>query len=158
MLNPSETSGNVINLPRTGDGFIAETAIKLDRLQAMVTSLDSETRESKKALSELSEIADRARRTQAFEETLRNSREYKIDEMVRCCRELKSRLDFIEGKRPVFTSLPHNTFEAVNAKLVELTKLQAGLAASEKRVRTNGVLFCAALFLLVMLPLYTKFI
>ena len=81
MLNPSETSGNIISLPRTGDGFIAETAIKLDRLQAMVTSLDGETRESKKAISELSDLADRARRNHAFEETLRNSRDYKIDEM-----------------------------------------------------------------------------
>ena len=69
MLNPNEPAGNVINLPRTGDGFIAETAIKLDRLQAIVTSLDHETRESKKALSELTDLADRARRTQAFEET-----------------------------------------------------------------------------------------
>jgi len=93
VLNPNEPTGNIISLPRTGDGFIAETAVKLDRLQAIVTSLDHETRESKKALSELSDVADRARRNQAFEESLRNAREYKIDEMVRACRDLKARLD-----------------------------------------------------------------
>lgn len=158
MLNPNEPTGNVISLPRTGDGFIAETAIKLDRLQAIVTSLDHETRESKKALSELTDVADRARRTQAFEESLRNAREYKIDEMVRACRDLKSRLDHIEGNRADFMSLPHNTFESLNAKLAELDSMKSSVEASEKRVRMNGILFSAALFLLVMLPLYSKFI
>jgi chromosome segregation ATPase len=158
VLNPNEPTGNVISLPRTGDGFIAETAVKLDRLQAIVTSLDHETRESKKALSELSDVADRARRNQAFEESLRNARDYKIDEMVRACRELKARLDHIEGHRATFMSLPNNTFEAVNAKLTEFDAMKTSVEASEKRVRTNGILFCAALFLLVMLPLYSKFI
>ncbi len=158
MLNPNEPTGNVISLPRTGDGFIAETAIKLDRLQAMVSSLDHDTRESKKALSELSDVADRGRRMQAFEESLRNAREYKIDEMVRSCRDLKARLDYIEGNRAQFLTLPYNTFEQVSAKLVELDAMKGGIEASEKRVRTNGVLFCAALFLLLMLPLYAKFI
>lgn len=158
MLNPNEPTGNVISLPRTGDGFIAETAIKLDRLQAMVSSLDHDTRESKKALSELSDVADRGRRMQAFEESLRNAREYKIDEMVRSCRDLKARLDYIEGNRAQFLTLPYNTFEQVSAKLVELDAMKGGIEASEKRVRTNGVLFCAALFLLLMLPLYVKFI
>ena len=91
MLNPNDSSGNVINLPRNGEGFIAETAIKLDRLQALVTSLDRDTRESKKALTELTDLADRSRRTQAFEESLRNAREYKIDELVRSCRDIKSK-------------------------------------------------------------------
>jgi hypothetical protein len=158
VLNPSEPAGNVISLPRTGDGFIAETAVKLDRLQAIVASLDHETRESKKALSELTDVADRARRTQAFEESLRNAREYKIDEMVRACREMKSRLDYIEGNRAQFMSLPVNTFEAINARLAELDAMKTSVEASEKRVRMNGILFCAALFLLVMLPLYSKFI
>jgi hypothetical protein len=158
VLNPNEPTGNVISLPRTGDGFIAETAIKLDRLQAIVTTLDHEIRESKKALSELTDLADRARRTQAFEETLRNAREYKIDEMVRCCRDLKARLDHIEGNRARFMSLPANTFEDLNVKLAELETVKASVEASEKRVRINGILFCAALFMLVMLPLYTKFI
>lgn len=158
MLNPNEPTGNVISLPRTGDGFIAETAIKLDRLQAIVTTLDHETRESKKALSELTDLADRARRTQAFEETLRNAREYKIDEMVRCCRDLKARLDHIEGNRARFMSLPQNTFADLNDKLAELETVKAAVEASERRVRVNGILFAAALFLLVMLPVYSKFI
>lgn len=158
MLNPSEPTGNVISLPRSGDGFIAETAIKLDRLQAMVASLDHETRESKKALSELSDVADRGRRLQAFEESLRNARDYKIDEMLRCCRELKSRMDHIEGNRAAYSAMPYNTFETVNAKLAELGDLKSSLDASEKRVRMNGILFCAALFLLIMMPLYGKFI
>jgi chromosome segregation ATPase len=158
VLNPNEPTGNIISLPRTGDGFIAETAIKLDRLQAIVTTLDHETRESKKALSELTDVADRARRTQAFEESLRNAREYKIDELVRSCRDLKTRLDHIEGNRARFMSLPHNSFEEVNRKLSELDSVKSAVEASEKRVRTNGILFAAALFLLLMLPLYTKFI
>lgn len=158
MLTPNETSGNVISLPRTGDGFIAETAVKLDRLQAMVSSLETETRDSKRALSDLTETADRARRMQAFEESLRNSRDYKIDEMLRCCRDLKARLDHIEGKRANYASLPYNTFEQVNNKLAELVELKSAVAASEKRVRINGLLFLGALAVLMVLPLYDKFI
>jgi chromosome segregation ATPase len=157
VLNPQEPSGNVISLPRTGDGFIAETAIKLDRLQAMVASLDHETRESKKALSELSDVADRGRRLQAFEESLRNAREYKIDEMLRSCRELKARLDHLEGNRAKYMAMPYNTMEAVNAKIAELSELKSSIEASEKRVRVNGILFCATLFLLIMAPLFGKF-
>jgi DNA repair exonuclease SbcCD ATPase subunit len=158
VLTPNETSGNVISLPRPGDGFIAETAVKLDRLQAMLVALDQDTRDSKKALSDLTEMADRGRRMQALEESLRNARDYKLDEMVRSCRELKSRLDHIEGKRATYAALPHNTFEQVNEQLAQLASLKTAVAASEKRVRFNGILFCAALFLLVMLPLYNKFI
>lgn len=158
MLTPNETSGNVISLPRTGDGFIAEAAVKLDRLQAIVVALDQETKDSKKAISELTDLADRARRMQAFEESLRNSRAYKIDEMVRSCRDLKARLDHIEGRRANYTALPHNTFESVNEKLAQIAEIKSAVEASERRVRFNGILFCAALFLLVMLPLYTKLI
>lgn len=158
MLNPQDPIGNIISLPRNGDGFIAETAVKLDRLQAIVTSLDHETRESKKALSELSDLADRARRTQAFEDSLRNAREYKIDELVRACRDLKARLDHIEGNRARFQSLPMNTFDAVNAKLAELDKMKTSVEASERRVRINGALFLVALTALMALPLYSKFI
>lgn len=158
MLTPNETSGNIISLPRPGEGFIAETAIKLDRLQAMVSSLEVDTRDSKRVLSDLTDTADRARRMQAFEESLRNAREYKIDEMLRCCRDMKARLDHIEGKRATYMALPHNTFEQINSKLAELSSMKQALEASERRVRINGLLFLGALALLLALPLYEKLI
>ncbi len=152
MLNPNDSSGNVINLPRNGEGFIAETAIKLDRLQALVTSLDRDTRESKKALTELTDLADRSRRTQAFEESLRNAREYKIDELVRSCRDIKSRLDHIEGNRAKFTAMPCNSFEAVNVKLAELEAAKEDVERSNRRTRIVSYAFCGCAALLAALP------
>lgn len=158
MLNPNDSSGNVINLPRNGEGFIAETAIKLDRLQALVSTLDRDTRESKKALSELTDLADRSRRTQAFEESLRNAREYKIDELVRSCRDLKTRLDYIEGNRAKFTVLPCNTFEAINDKLVELEVAKETVERSSRRTRIVSFAFCALATLIAGLPYVSGFI
>lgn len=136
MLGTAEQSASVLNLPKLSrEGFVAETAIRLDRLQATVQRLEKDAQDSKGVLGELAEASDQIKRFRAFEETMRNAREYKIDELVRCSREMKSRISQIEGDRTKLPALRYNSIERVDSKLTELATLQGALIASEHRVR-----------------------
>lgn len=136
MLSSAEQDTSVLQLPRLSrEGFVAETAIRLDRLQATVQRLEKEAEGNRKTLGELSEASDQIKRFRAFEETMRNAREYKIDDLVRCVRELKSRVTQVEGDRTKLPALRYNSIERVDAKLSELAVLQGELKASEFRVR-----------------------
>jgi hypothetical protein len=149
MPTPNETQGNVTSLPRGGrDGFIADTAIRLDRLETAVERLQRDGELMRNALDALVDHAEQTKRLRAFEESLRNSREYKIEEMVRTSRDLKSRLDRMEGDKSSFAALPLTTWDAVNRRLQELTTLSGQIEASERRVRYNAYMLYASLFVL----------
>ena len=57
------------------------------------------SRNRAQTIAEMAEEANRTRRFQAFEETLKNSRDYKITDLQRCCKDIKARLDAIEGDK-----------------------------------------------------------
>jgi DNA repair exonuclease SbcCD ATPase subunit len=136
VLSPAEPSTGVLKLPKfSREGFVAETAIRLDRLQASVQRLEREAAGVKGALDELAEASDQIKRFRAFEETMRNAREYKIDELMRCTRELKSRVAQIEGDRTKLPALRYNSIERIDRKLSDLATLENALVASEYRVR-----------------------
>lgn len=126
------------------DGFVAETAIQLDKVQASISRLERELAKSQQTISEISEEANRTRRFQAFEETLKNSRDYKITDMQRGFRELKARLDAIEGEKSAFVGLTYKSFEPIDKKLAELASLQADVERSQQAVRRNAMLFGVA--------------
>jgi len=126
------------------DGFVAETAVQFDRVNATIARLEREMEKSRQALAEMAEESNRARRFQAFEETLKNSRDYKITDMQRGYRDLKSRLDAIEGDKSTFVGLTYKSFDAIDKKLAELAALQAQFEKSERNVRRNAMLLAAA--------------
>ena len=146
MLTPSRVPTNVTTLPRGGrDGFIADTAVRLDRLEAAAARLERDNENARSALVALLDSAEQAKRLRTFEDSLRNSREYKLDEILRATRDLKDRLDRLEGKRSDFEALPHTSFEAVNNRLQELGRLEVELKKSETRVkRTSHMLYACA--------------
>lgn len=109
------------------DGYVAETAVRLDKLSVAVDWLVSECRSSRDRLEGLEGAADTARRERAFETTLRNSRELKLDEIVRTVRDLKERIAAIQGTRAAFAGLTYKSFEAVDTKVKELADAQVGL-------------------------------
>jgi chromosome segregation ATPase len=141
----SEQAGVVTKGPWLGrDGFVAETAVQFDRVNATIARLEREMEKSRQALAEMAEESNRARRFQAFEETLKNSRDYKITDMQRGYRDLKSRLDAIEGDKSTFVGLTYKSFDAIDKKLAELAALQAQFEKSERNVRRNAMLLAAA--------------
>jgi len=126
------------------DGFVAETAVQFDRVNASIARLEREAEKARQTIAEMAEEANRARRFQAFEETLKNSREYKLTELQRGFRDLKARLDAIEGEKSTFVGLTYKSFESIDKKLAELSSLQAQVERSEQNVRRNAILVFAA--------------
>jgi chromosome segregation ATPase len=126
------------------DGFVAETAVQFDRVNSSIARLERELEKSRAALAEMVEEASRTRRFQSFEETLKNSREYKITDLQRSCRDLKSRLDAIEGEKSTFVGLTYKAFEPIDKKLAELNTLSEQIERSERNARRYAVLFAIA--------------
>ena len=126
------------------DGFVAETAVQFDRVNASIARLEREADKARQTIADMAEETNRARRFQAFEETLKNSRDYKMTDLQRGLRDLRSRLDAIEGGRTTFAGLSYKSFEAIDKKLVELAALQAQFEQAEQNVRRNVMILCAA--------------
>lgn len=126
------------------DGFVAETAVQFDRVQGSIARLERELEKSKKVIAEMAEEANRTRRFQTFEETLKNERDYKLTDLQRAVREVKSRMEVIEGDRSVFAGLTYKSFEAIDKKLSELAKLQGQIEASERNGRRNLIMMGTA--------------
>jgi hypothetical protein len=139
------------------DGFVADTAVRLDRMQAKLERLEHQGELVKHHMAELMDNAHQANRLQAFEESLRNSREYKIDDFLRCVKDVKGRLDQIEGGRATFNGLTYRSFEAIDKKLTELHVFQSKLEAVRRSVKLAAVLFCGSV-LLAATALVTRFV
>jgi phage shock protein A len=138
------------------DGFVADTAVRLDRLQAKLERLEHQGELVKHHMAELMDNAHQANRLQAFEESLRNSREYKIDELLRSVKDVKGRLDQIEGGRATFNGLSYKSFEAIDKKLAELHVFQSRVETVQRNVKLAAALFCGSV-LLVAAELVTRF-
>jgi hypothetical protein len=139
------------------DGFVADTAVRLDRLQAKLERLEHQGELVKHHMAELLDNAHHANRLQAFEESLRNSREYKIDDLLRCIKDVKGRLDQIEGSRAAFNGLTYKSFEAVDKKLAELHAFQSRLENVQRSVKLAAVLFCGSA-LMAAVAVVTRFV
>jgi len=142
-LNPStKRSGR--------DGFIAEAAVQFERIAGTIARLERELERSRAAIDEMTEEASRNKRFQAFEVSLENSRDYKITDLQRTCKDLKGRLDAIEGDRSKFAGLTYRSFESVDRKLAELADVQAQIERAAGAARRNEVLFLGALAFAVL--------
>jgi hypothetical protein len=139
--SPSAANGKWVGR----DGFVAEAAVQFDRINGTMARLERELEKSRQTIAEMAEEANRTRRFEAFEETLKNSRDYKITELQRCCKDIKTRLDTIEGDKTTFLGLPFKSFEPINRKLTELGSLQMQVERAENAARRNEVLFFGAL-------------
>lgn len=126
------------------DGFVAETAVQFDRVNSTIARLERELDKSRQTIAEMLEESNRTRRFQSFEETLKNSRDYKITDLQRGQRDLKSRLDTIEGERSVYVGLTYKSFEAIDKKLKELGTLMADVEKSERNARRYATLFAVS--------------
>ncbi len=146
MLQANDQNTVVTAGPWTArDGYVAETSIKLDRLQAKIDRLEHQNDAVKSDVAGLLEQAQQANRFQAFEENLRNSREYKLDELLRSVRDVKARVDQLEGSRTKYAGLNYKSFDTVDKKLNELNQLQMKLESLERFVKYGKVAFMCLL-------------
>jgi hypothetical protein len=103
------------------EGFIAETAIKLDQLQASHRVLAREVADLVSRVTKIEEVAGQDHRVHAFHQSHQRAKEDSIDDVARVCRDLKARLDRIES-RSDGDYHAYNSFEAVSRKLGELER------------------------------------
>ena len=153
MLNPDEQGKVVPMAPWVArDGFVAETAIRLDKLQALIDKFSAEFCKSRDALEQTRQDLRQLQRERSFEESLRNSREMKLDEITRTVRDLKDRLNAIEGTPAAFGGLTYKNFQSVDVKLQELslandrmTRLGRTIVWAAAVTSTSVIVFAAAL-------------
>ncbi len=128
------------------DSFVAETATKIDQLQATIRLLARDVDELAGKVGGLEHGADQDQRWYAFQQSEKRMREAKLDEMLRRFRELKARLDKMNA-RSDGNYHAYNSFEAVSRKLAELEHFKDEARRVERNVTLRAWLFCGALML-----------
>jgi len=103
------------------EGFIAETAVKLDQLQASHRVLAREVAGLVSRVTKIEEVAGQDHRLHAFQQSHQRAKEDSINDVARVCRDLKARLDRIEA-RSDGDYHAYNSFDAVSRKLGELER------------------------------------
>jgi hypothetical protein len=110
----------------------ADESPTLERLTAKLDRLERREEALHKQVAELIEQSHQAGRLQALAESLRNSRDYKVDEVVRQVKDLRGRIEGIEGPLAEFASATHRSLVVIDLKLAELE------AAISKRPVARG--------------------
>lgn len=121
------------------DSYIAETAVTLDRLSAKIERLERREEALKAQVAELHEHAQQSTRFQALAESLRNSRDYKVGEVLRLVKDLRARLEVVEGPRADFAGLTYKSLVSVERKLVELSTAQTRHADLAGRLQPGSI-------------------
>lgn len=129
------------------EGFVAEAAVQFDRINGTVARLEHELEKARTTIAEMTEEVNRNRRFQAFDKSVENSRDYKISELQRCGRDLKARLEQIEGDKAAYANITYKSFVAIDRKLAELGGLKLHIDRIEHAARRNEALFLGALAL-----------
>jgi hypothetical protein len=118
------------------DSFVAQTAVKLDQLQASVRIITHNVEELAAKVVELQDASGFARWF-ALAQCEKHSRDSKLEETLRCCRELKARVDRIEG-RSGGDYHAYTSFEAISRKLGELERRATDEHPTRKDVRQSS--------------------
>lgn len=128
------------------DSFVAETASKLEQLQATVRLLSRDLGQLTGKVGELKDVTDQEHRWHAYRQGEKRCKEAKLDEVLRSCRDLKARLDKIEARNGG-NYHAYNSFEAVSRKLAELEHFKDEAQRVERSVTLRAWMFCGALAL-----------
>jgi chromosome segregation ATPase len=125
------------------DSFVAETANKIEQLQATIRLMSRDLGDVATKVADLRQVADQDQRWDAFQKGERRSKEMKLEELVRGYRDLKARLDRIES-RSSGDFHAYNSFEAVSRKLAEFETLRDDARRMERTLTLKAWLLVAA--------------
>jgi hypothetical protein len=139
------------------DSFVAETASKLEQLQASMRLLSRDFGLLGDKVGALKDASDQEHRWYAFQKSEKRSREAKLEEVVRTCRELKGRLDKIES-RSGGNFHAYTSFEAVSRKLAELESFRDEAQRTERRVTIRAWIFCGTMTAALAIVLLSNFV
>lgn len=125
------------------DSFVAETAGKIEQLQATVRLMSRDLAQIAGKVADLQQTAEQDQRWQTFQKSEKRSKEAKFEELVRSCRDLKTRFDRIEA-RSGGDFHAYNSFEAVSRKFAELEKFRDEARRIERTLTLKAWMLCAA--------------
>jgi hypothetical protein len=125
------------------DTFVAETASKVEQMQATLRLVSRDMSQLAGKVAELQQAAEQDQRWHAFQMNEKRSKATKLDELVRSFRDLKARLDRIEA-RSSGDFHAYNSFEAVSRKLGELEGFREEARRIERTLTIKAVMLCAA--------------
>lgn len=126
------------------DSYVAETASKIEQLKATMRLMDRDLGQLATKVAALESGAEQQQRWQGFQKNERHSKELKLEEALRGCRDLKARLDRIEA-RSSGDFHAYNSFEAISRKLAELESFRDGAKRLERTLKLKAWLLCASI-------------
>ena len=125
------------------DSFVAETASKIEQLQATVRLMSRDLGQLASKVGELQEAAAQDQRWYTYQQSEKRSKQTQLEELLRGCRDLKARLDKIE-QRSGGNYHAYNSFEAVSRKISELETFRDEARRIERTLTLKAWLLCAA--------------
>ncbi len=122
------------------DTFVASTAVKLEHLQSAIARLERGADEARMLISNLAETVEQNHRFYTFQQNEKRLKELRVDELLRCVKDVKARLDRIEGADLPAVDFSKTTFDAVNHRIGEIARKQARIEDALMIAR-RGALF-----------------
>ncbi len=126
------------------DSYVAETASKIEQLQATIRLMSRDLGQLAGKVAELQQTAEQDQRWQTFQKTEKRSKEAKLEELLRSCRDLKGRLDRMEA-RSSGDFHAYNSFESVSRKLAELENFREEARRIERTLTLKAWMLSAAI-------------
>jgi hypothetical protein len=126
------------------DSYVAETASKIEQLHATVRLMSRDLGQLAATVSSLQQAAEQDQRWQTFQTSEKRSKEVKLDELLRGCRDLKGRLDRIEA-RSSGDFHAYNSFEGVSRKLAEMENFREEARRIERTLTLKAWLLSGAI-------------
>lgn len=149
MLEVSEKEASSAVILGSRDPFVADTAIKMHHLQAMLDRLEREAEATRSMLMELRETVEQNHRFQTFQQSERRAKETRLDEALRCWKALKARLDPGEGPEIAGGKPVGSVLDTVQRRLAEIEERHLRLEESLAGRRHNVLLVAVVIVVLI---------
>lgn len=103
------------------DAFVSATAIKIDHFEKAIARLERDMDVTRVLIADLTELVEQNHRLNTFENSEKRMKEARLDEALRCWKDLKSRVDRMDGGVTPSRD-PLRTFESVNKRIAGLAR------------------------------------
>lgn len=137
------------------DAFVAEVAIKLDRMHHELKGLGRDVDLLKSDMAELRDVVERNGRLESFQEKEQRLRAQRLDEVARRLGLLTDRveaLDLSGGAPRAHGGI--SALEALTQRVAEIEGLKRKLHDVEWRLSTSAGLFCASVAVWFVIALF----